>query len=126
MSGFLNALVAVGNSITVDVTVGNSGSTYGFSSGVIGSISGMTSLKGASILNLDTNTSWDFQLAISGFKSQDFFGSLLVQDTAGNWRLFSSSTAAFAASAPITRWQWGSSTNDVYTATGSSRVIIFY
>jgi hypothetical protein len=131
MTGILNALVGNGGSIQLTLTVGNSGTSYGFVLGTYGSVS-VASYNSAAIRNIVSETgggiAYDLQIVLAGLLSQSFFSSVKVQTTSGTFRTFRTADATTYTQLPgspdVTLWQWDSNT-PAFTNTGT-RVVQFF
>lgn len=111
-----SAMAAAAQGYSLGIGTGGAG-VFGFSFGAYGTIS-FASYKGKSITGLFTSTGGlvDLALSISGSPIQAIFNNILVQDTAGTLRIFTSASATFFPGATAT-WQWGTGASPVWTAT---------
>lgn len=108
------------------VTVGNSGTVFGFVSGSIGSIT-PASFKGVTIDAAASDTTipaFDFSFSLnSGALAQTFFRAALVQRTDGTWIRYETAAASFSAGTGT--WTWGTGSSPAYTATGTRALILY-
>lgn len=103
------------------LTVGQSGTDYGYASG-LGSLS-FGSYKGKAIIQLINGTSGAglINIAITGVRPQTFFRTLRLETDAGTILLLTSASASFSA---VTNsfWEWGS-TGSIWTTPAAVRRI---
>lgn len=108
------------------VTVGNSGTVFGFVSGSIGSISPGT-FKGETIDAASSDTSapaYDFSFSLNnGALAQTFFRAVLVQRTDGAWTRYETAAASFSVGTGT--WTWGTGSNPAFTSTGTRAIILY-
>lgn len=110
------------------VTVGNSGTFYGFiTTGPVGAVS-PASFKGITIDAVATDTTvpaYDFSVSLDGggVLAQTFFRAALVQRTNGTWVRYETSAASFSAG--TSTWSWGTGSSPVWSATGTRALILY-
>lgn len=109
------------------VTVGNSGTIFGFVSGSIGAVS-PTSFKGVNIDAASSDSTvpaYDFSFSLDGggALAQTFFRAVLVQRTDSTWIRYETAAASFSVG--TSTWTWGTGTNRAWTATGTRAIILY-
>lgn len=123
MTGVLNAMVGSAPGFRYTVTIGNSGSLYGYndSAGPMGAVS-PTTYNGITIrvIAVDNSGTPSLTFTLSGTRSQSFFAGLEIQKTDGTFlRLHTNSVSSFdSSSGLVTIWNWVVS--GVWTATSPS------
>lgn len=132
MSGVLNALVAVANSESMVVTVGNASGTVGYTSlgTPVGSISPST-FRGKSVTIVRSTSGVDLQIGIDDASDlpQGFFTRLTIEDGTGVIRSFNSADASFVSGGVGgENWNFGNGSNRVWVAADATEQhrITFY
>lgn len=78
-----------------------------------------TTFFGVTLLPFQSGTysgSFDFGVSMDANVAQNYFTSLLVQQTDGSWRSYQSSAATFSHPPGDTTWLWGTGSNRVWTS----------
>lgn len=105
-------------------------SGYSFSGPALGNMNA-SAFKSALITRLlsqgnSPTTSFILEFSAQGFP-QNYLSGILVQDSAGNWRRFSTySGCTYVSAVNITQYSWSTTTNPVWTNAGTSQVRIIY
>jgi hypothetical protein len=119
MTGVLNALAGSASGLRYSVTIGNSGTNYGYNDAVpMGSISPAASYNGVTIrvIAFDSGT---FSFTLSGTRTQSHFAGLEIQKTDGTIQRLNTSAANFDnSSGTVTFWSW--TVSSIWTSTSPS------
>jgi hypothetical protein len=119
--GVQQILLAGGGVITYNVSVTfSSGSTYGYVSGSLGSVSPSpiaTPLGSNTITVAETGSTVDFVIdsATVPASQTSLFTGLYVQDSTGTIRNYTSASATYGSGT----WSWGTGSSPAWTAAGN-------
>jgi hypothetical protein len=110
------------------ITIGNiGGGNWGYSdSSGVGALSpGSYGVSGGAvpITAVFTGPAVDFAIWMAPTIAQSWFRYVVVKDSAGNFRRYTSASATYSAGPPSV-WTWGTGSSPVFTGVGSSVMLI--
>jgi hypothetical protein len=127
MTSALIAVDAAADFKKFSVTVASNGSGgWGYLDSVYGSISPPsygTSGGSVGVRAAGGTVSVDFSFQTIASVAQTWFTYILVQDSTGAWRRYTSATATYTGGAP-SAWAWGSGSNQVWSGVSTQTLLI--
>lgn len=95
--------------------------------GARGSFLGSTTVNGATLIEVTSDSSFDLIVTASGIQSQSLFARVILVDGTGAGRTFTSAAATFSTAGGNSFWSWPSGSSKVYEAgdSGETRAIQF-